>query len=350
MKEIFETHVKDLKKCSREDTDSNSDSEHEHYCMEDVSLDLKDVNVSETFALSNLCRPPQKCQKTNQLTPVTIALINTWLGKSRFKKIRILLDSGSSGSIILEKFICKLCMQNDTTTSWITKGGNFQTSKMCKTTFILKEFFEKKSIDWNLLVDSTPGLHRYDMILGHDIMSKLGITLNFKDQTMTWDDSNMKVLESLPDLLDPINDFFWSNDLYKTEVLQEASAHLQKILDVKYAPADLNAVVQACRHLTEDEKSQLHALLHKCKHLFDGTLGTWNNKPYNIKLKEGAKPYHSRPFPVPKFHEHTLKVQLDRLIKLGVKANQWQWMGHTNFHHFKEGCNSEVHFWLSLAQ
>ena len=110
-------------------------------------------------------------------------------------------------------------------------------------------------------------------------------------------------------------------------MLQEASTCLQKILDAKYAPADLNAVVQACRHLTEDEKSQLHALLHKYKHLFDGTLGTWNNKPYNIELKEGAKPYHSRPFPVPKIHERTLKVKLDRLIKLGVlkRINDSEW-------------------------
>ena len=57
VKEIFETHMKTLKKCSHEDTNSDSDSEHEHYCMEDVGLDLKDVNVSETFALSDLCRP-----------------------------------------------------------------------------------------------------------------------------------------------------------------------------------------------------------------------------------------------------------------------------------------------------
>ena len=84
------------------------------------------------------------------------------------------------------------------------KGGNFQTSKKCKTTFILKEFFENKSIEWNLHVDSSPGPHHYDMILGHDIMSELRITLDFKDQTMTWDDStiSMKDPESLPDLLD----------------------------------------------------------------------------------------------------------------------------------------------------
>ena len=127
--------------------------------MEDAGLDLKEVNVSENFALSDLRGCPQKHQKTNQLTPVTIVLVNTWLGKSTFKKIRILLDSGSSGSIILEKFVRKLRMKNDATASWIMKGGNFQTSKKCKTTFILKEFFENKSIEWNLHVDSTPGLH-----------------------------------------------------------------------------------------------------------------------------------------------------------------------------------------------
>jgi hypothetical protein len=39
-------------------------------------------------------------------------------------------------------------MKKDTTTTWNTKGGNFfQTFKKCKTTFILNEFFENKSID-----------------------------------------------------------------------------------------------------------------------------------------------------------------------------------------------------------
>ena len=57
--------------------------------------------------------------------------------------------------------------------------------------------------------------------------------------------------------------------------LQEASARLQKILDAKYAPADLDEVVRTCGHLTDDEKRQLHALLSKYDHLFDGTLETW---------------------------------------------------------------------------
>ena len=47
------------------------------------------------------------------------------------------------------------------------------------------ELFENKSIEWNLHVDAIPSPHHYDMRLGHDIMSELGITLHFKDQTMT---------------------------------------------------------------------------------------------------------------------------------------------------------------------
>ena len=63
VKEIFETHMKTLKKCTCEDTNSDSDSEQEHYHMKDVGLDLKDINVSETFALSDLHKTPQNFKK-----------------------------------------------------------------------------------------------------------------------------------------------------------------------------------------------------------------------------------------------------------------------------------------------
>ena len=187
-------------------------------------------------------------------------------------------------------------------------------------------------------------------------MSELGITLHFKNQTMTWDDSTirMKDPESFPDLMDPINDFFWSNgDYYETEALQEASARLQKIRNAKYVPADLDKVVQTCGHLTDNKKNRLlHALLSEYDHLFDGTLGTWWKEPHNNELKEGAKPYHSRPFPFPKKYTwaHS-KSRVGKTHQIGsVKANQRQRMGCANVHHFKERCNSKVHFWFLRAQ
>jgi hypothetical protein len=60
---------------------------------------------------------------------------------------------------------------------------------------------------------------------------------------------------------------------------------------------------------------------------FDGALGTWNGPPAALKLKKDAMPYFARPFSAPHLHERTLKIEIDRTVKLGVlkwtKANEW---------------------------
>jgi hypothetical protein len=42
-----------------------------------------------------------------------------------------------------------------------------------------------------------------------------------------------------PDILSPINDFYWHEEILESQALNEASSHLMKILDVKYEPANL---------------------------------------------------------------------------------------------------------------
>jgi hypothetical protein len=66
----------------------------------------------------------------------------------------------------------------------------------------------------------------------------------------------------------------------------------------------------------------LLALLLKYEELFDGTLGDWKLPPVSIELKEGAKPYHGRPYPIPKIHKATLMKEIDRLTAIGVL--KWQ--------------------------
>jgi hypothetical protein len=67
--------------------------------------------------------------------------------------------------------------------------------------------------------------------------------------------------------------------------------------------------------------------LQKYKDLFDGTLGKWTGSPYDIELKEGAQPYHAKPFPIPRVHVDTLRVEVERLCKLGVlkRVNHSEW-------------------------
>ena len=52
--------------------------------------------------------------------------------------------------------------------------------------------------------------------------------------------------------------------------------------------------------------------------MFDGNLGKYTGSNYTIELKEDAKPYHTKSFPIPNIHKLTLKKEVDRLIKIGV--------------------------------
>ena len=78
-------------------------------------------------------------------------------------------------------------------------------------------------------------------------------------------------------------------------------------MGAKYDKADLQSIVKDnCMHLSMPHQNLLLALLHKYEELFYGTLGDWKLPPVSFELKEDAKPYHRRPYPIPKIHKATL--------------------------------------------
>jgi hypothetical protein len=96
-----------------------------------------------------------------------------------------------------------------------------------------------------------------------------------------------------------------------------------RILDAKYAKADLQSIVKNnCQHLSTENQKKLLQLLVRFESLFDGTLGDWRIKPVSFQLKEGASPYHGRAFPVPKIPKDVLIKEIERLCKLGVLERQ----------------------------
>ena len=102
---------------------------------------------------------------------------------------------------------------------------------------------------------------------------------------------------------------------------------MSKILDAKYAPADLAKIVEELRHLDEEQRSQLLKLLQSHEKLFDGTLGQWKGSSYKVELRDGVKPYHARPYAIPQAYEKTFKDKVDRLCDVGVlrKINSSEW-------------------------
>ena len=81
----------------------------------------------------------------------------------------------------------------------------------------------------------------------------------------------------------------------------DATKQVIQILDANYEKADLQAVVEATGpHWSFPDKNKFVELLKEFEDLFDGTLGHWRTEPVSFELKEGAKPYHDRPYPLPK--------------------------------------------------
>ena len=144
-----------------------------------------------------------------------------------------------------------------------------------KVNFSLPEFSDKKVVTWYFKVFEFTTLG-YDMVIGRDIMSELGMDLSFNKKTMIW-----KGIEI------PMRDFnkLRKYQLNKKElqafiseskepvVTQKATDRIIKILDAKYQKADLKAVVQKATHLNPRQREMLYALLIKYEDIFDGKLG-----------------------------------------------------------------------------
>ena len=61
-------------------------------------------------------------------------------------------------------------------------------------------------------------------------------------------------------------------------------------------------------YLKDKYKHYLLQLLQKNEEILDGTLGNYKGSNNTIELKgdtNNTKPYHTKPFPIPKIHDST---------------------------------------------
>ena len=104
---------------------------------------------------------------------------------------------------------------------------------------------------------------------------------------------------------------------------------IQRILDIKYAPADLNKIVQECTHLTDTEKAKLGKVLTKYQDLFDGSLGTWKTDPIELELRPDAKPYHANLTQFLTLKKRNSKLKFTECVLLGYSAKSIGRNGHS---------------------
>ncbi len=146
--------------------------------------------------------------------------------------------------------------------------------------------------------------------------------MDFKERTITIDDillpmRNINNLQLKPSIYRA----FKLNSSFAQEPASthNATKRVMEILDAKYDKAHLPSIVKnSCAHLSTSHCNLPLAILLKFKELFDGMLRDWKLPPVSFELKEGAKPYHGRPYPIPKIHKATLMKEIDCLISIGV--------------------------------
>ena len=82
---------------------------------------------------------------------------------------------------------------------------------------------------------------------------------------------------------------------------------MKRTINAKYTKADLKTIAESSTRLDLQERNELYTILKKYESLFYGNLVTFYGKPYDIKLKPDAEPYHGKHFPVPLIHELMFK-------------------------------------------
>jgi hypothetical protein len=198
---------------------------------------------------------------------------------------------------------------------------HFKTQKVGEVKLSFVEYSASKKVHLHLDIveypkEGPPPL--YNLIIGKQTLHDIGTMLDFKERTITIHEiclpmRNINILQLKPSISRVLK--LNSSFSREPESTRNATKCIAEILDAKYDEADLPSIVKNnCAHLSMPHHNLLLALLLKFEELFDGMLGDWKLPPVSFELKEGAKPYRGRPYPIPKIHKATLMKEIDCLV------------------------------------
>ncbi len=212
---------------------------------------------------------------------------------------------------------------------WGTSNSTFVTDRVGNIEIFFVEYSASKKVCLQPdIVEYSPGdqAPMYDLIIGKQTVHNLGVKMDFQEKTVTIDKillplRNIANLQLKPKITRALRE----NSCFAQKPISTRSKtkRVVEMLDTKYEKADLPAIIREnCSHLTASDREKLLSVLLKFKLLFDCTLGDWKLLPVSFEFKEGMKPYHGRPYPIPHKHKAILVKEIKRLCNIGVL--EWQ--------------------------
>ena len=145
-----------------------------------------------------------------------------------------------------------------------------------------------------------------------DLMQEIDIDILNSSKSIKWDEQEIVMCSG---------DITVSEMMQMTKDPSAVEAETKRIidiLDVKYEAANLSQVAKEIPNISKEDRKEIFALLKKYEILFNGQLGKWTGPPHTIHLKDNVNPYHGKPYKIPQLYEATLKLEVERLVKIGV--------------------------------
>lgn len=268
-------------------------------------------------------------QKRSKVQPELIVEVTDAEGQKR--PIRALLDTGTTATILLRKFVApgRANGYKKKPTQWWTMGGVFTTRRKALIDFKLPDFNVNKTVHWKCHVDdkSDPEKAQYDMIIGTDLMSGLGIDIQFSDHTLAWEDETIPLRPRGTLAVREKMEAIYHHLEIDPDGLHDFETRFTKILDADYSAINMDEHIDSLDYLSSAQRENLKGVLAKYPTLTKGGLGKLSIPPVHLELRENAKPFHARAFPIPKYYYDTTRKEIDRFCEIGVleKNHDSEW-------------------------
>ena len=243
-------------------------------------------------------------QDQPDLIPLTVGVCRVIQFVDSGSPLLILLDSGSSTTWFNQRTLPKGA--NPATVdslSGTTMVGTFTSNQEISIEgFTLPEFDATKFLPHFKARVFNNDSCRYHAIVGRDVLRLLEADMSFKDNTMTVGDHTVP-MRTYPStgatspatalFLQILDEQYDNVEPYPEQVEEPSDAHAT-MGDSTYDPADLEKVASDCKHLTENQRSQLLQLLKRHPTLFDGILRRYTGGQIHLDTDPSVAPKQVR--------------------------------------------------------
>ena len=140
---------------------------------------------------------------------------------------------------------------------------------------------------------------KYDTILGRDLMTKLGIIMDYKKDFFAWGGIEIPMLQM----------GYWSSSAF-TKFKKAPEENYIIVKNDVYTQPDIRYVADVQTHLKESQRNILLHVFKKRQTIFKAKRGNWLSQNVDIEPESDATPFHARAYSVPEAYKKALRKEI----------------------------------------